>query len=219
MYVAIVPNRNSKPAALLRESYREDGKVKSRTLANLSHLPDDVIDGIRRLLGGEKLVAASEAVQTQRTIPAGHVRAVLGMMKKLGIGELLSTRRSRERDLVEGMIAERVLDPSSKLGTVRLWNLSTLATDLSIGDADADELYGALDWLLERQDRIEDKLAGRHLSEGGLALYDTSNSHYEGRTCALARLGHDKDGRRGATIIAYGVMTDRGTLRRCRSRC
>jgi len=209
MYLAIVPNRNSRPAALLRESYREGGKVKHRTLANLSHLRDDQIDAIRRVLGGEKLVSIDQAVQTERSLPAGHVRAVLGTMKKLGIGDLLSTRGCRERDLVLGMIAERILHPASKLGTVRLWNSSTLASELGVGDADADELYGALDWLLERQVRIEKKLAGRHLSEGGLALYDTSNSHYEGRACPLARIGHDKDGRHGASIIAYGVMTDR----------
>lgn len=209
MYLAIVSNRNSRPAALLRESYREDGKVKNRTLANLSHLRDDQIDAIRRILGGEKLVSIDQAVQTERSLPAGHVRAVLGTMKNLGIADLLSTRGCRERDLVLGMIAERILHPASKLGTVRLWNSSTLASDLGVGDADADELYGSLDWLLERQVRIEKKLADRHLSEGGLALYDTSNSHYDGRTCPLARIGHDKDGRHGVSIIAYGVMTDR----------
>jgi transposase len=209
MYVAIVPNRNSKPAVLLRESYREDGKVKNRTLANISHLADDKIDLLRRVLSGEKLVGADDSVEAVESLPAGHVRAVLGTMKKLGIADLLSSRSCRERDLVLGMIVERVLHPASKLGTVRLWQTSTLASDLGVEDADADELYSALDWLLERQSRIEKKLAARHLTEGGLALYDMSNSLYEGRTCPLAQLGHDKDGRRGATIIAYGVMTDR----------
>ncbi|MBM4397604.1 MAG: IS1634 family transposase [Deltaproteobacteria bacterium] len=209
MYVTIVPNRNSKPASLLRESYREGGKVKNRTLANLSHLAPDVIDVIKRALSGEKMVSAEAAVQTEKTTPAGHVRAVLGAMKNLGVAELVSVRRSRERDLVLGMIAERVLHPTSKLGTVRLWKTSTLAEDLGVDDAKPEELYGALDWLLGRQARIETKLAARHLSEGGLALYDTSNSLYEGRTCALAHLGHDKDNRRGASVIGYGVMTDR----------
>lgn len=209
MYVAIVPNRKSKPAVLLRESYREGGKVKNRTLANISHLPPDKIDLLRRVLSGEQLVGVAEAVETSESLPAGHVRAVLGAIRKLGIPELLSTRPSRERDLVVGMIAERLLHPASKLGTVRLWQSSTLASELGIEDADADALYGALDWLFERQAKVEEKLAGRHLSEGGLALYDVSNSLYEGRTCVLAQLGHDKDGRHGASVITYGLLTDR----------
>ncbi|HPB51563.1 MAG TPA: transposase, partial [Myxococcota bacterium] len=131
------------------------------------------------------------------------------MMKKLGIPELLASRDSRQRNLVLGMIAERVLSPTSKLGTVRSWTSSTLGAELGIEDADADDLYEALDWLLSSQPRIEKKLAGRHLSEGGLALYDTSNSMYEGHTCPLAQIGHDKDGRRGASIIGYGLLTDR----------
>lgn len=194
---------------LLRRSTREGDKVRNETVANLSHLPSDVIEVLRLALTGQKLVPASEAVQTRRTLPTGHVRAVLGTMKKLGVAELLSTRPCRERDLVLAMVAERVLDPASKLGTVRLWETSTLAGDVGVEGTDVDELYGALDWLLERQARIEGKLASRHLTEGGLALYDTSNSHYEGRTCPLAQLGHDKDGRRGAKVIAYGVLTDR----------
>ena len=209
MYVAIVPNRKSKPAVLLRESYREGGKVKNRTLANISHLPPDKIDLLRRVLSGEQLVGVAEAVEPSESLPAGHVRAVLGAIRKLGIPELLSTRPSRERDLVVGMIAERLLHPASKLGTVRLWQSSTLASELGIEDADADALYGALDWLFERQAKVEEKLAGRHLSEGGLALYDVSNSLYEGRTCVLAQLGHDKDGRHGASVITYGLLTDR----------
>jgi len=209
MYVAIVPNRNSKPAALLRESYREGGKVKNRTLANLSHLAPDVIDTIKRALAGQKMVPAGEAVQTERSLPAGHVRAVLGTMKNLGIAELLSSRGCRERDLVMGMIAERVLHPASKLGTVRLWKTTTLASDLGVEDADVDEVYGALDWLLARQGQIEKKLAARHLSEGGLALYDVSNSLYVGRECPLAQVGKDKGGRHGAAVITYGLLTDR----------
>ena len=209
MYVAIVPNRKSKPAVLLRESYREGGKVKNRTLANISHLPPDKIDLLRRVLSGEQLVGVSEAVEPSESLPAGHVRAVLGAMKQLGIAELLSTRGCRERDLVVGMIAERLLHPASKLGTVRLWQSSTLASELGIEDADADELYEALDWLFERQSKAEEKLAGRHLTEGSLALYDVSNSLYEGRTCVLAQLGHDKDGRHGASVITYGLLTDR----------
>ncbi|MEI6503920.1 MAG: transposase, partial [Armatimonadota bacterium] len=184
-------------------------KVRNEMVANLSHLPSDVIDLIKLALSGHRLIPASEAVQTETAMPAGHVRAVLGTMKKLGIADLLSTRGCRERDLLVGMIAERVLHPTSKLGTVRLWQTSTLAAELKVTDAKPEELYPALDWLLERQARIEGKLAERHLSEGGLALYDASNSHYEGRTCPLAQLGKDKDGRHGASVIAYGVMTDR----------
>ena len=209
MYVAIVPNRNSKPAVLLRESYREDGKVKNRTVANLSHLPPEMIEMLKLVFAGKKVIPAEQAGQAASSLPAGHVRAVLGTMKKLGIRELLASRDSRQRSLVLGMIAERVMSPSSKLGTVRSWESSTLGVELGVKDADADELYAALDWLLSAQPRIEKKLAARHLSEGGLALYDTSNSLYEGHTCPLAQLGHDKDGRRGASIIGYGLLTDR----------
>jgi len=194
---------------LLRESYREDGKVKNRTVANLSHLPPEMIEMLKLVFAGKKVIPAEQAGQAISTLPCGHVRAVLGMMKKLGIPELLASRDSRQRNLVLGMIAERVLSPTSKLGTVRSWTSSTLGAELGIEDADADDLYEALDWLLSSQPRIEKKLAGRHLSEGGLALYDTSNSMYEGHTCPLAQIGHDKDGRRGASIIGYGLLTDR----------
>lgn len=194
---------------LLRESYREDGKVKNRTVANLSHLPPEMIEMLKLVFAGKKVVPSEQAGQAVSTLPCGHVRAVLGMMKKLGIPELLASRDSRQRNLVLGMIAERVLSPTSKLGTVRSWTSSTLGAELGIEDADADDLYEALDWLLSSQPRIEKKLAGRHLSEGGLALYDTSNSMYEGHTCPLAQIGHDKDGRRGASIIGYGLLTDR----------
>ena len=194
---------------LLRRSYREDGKVKSETLANLSMLPDQVIAVLKLSLSGESMVPAREVAQEASSLPAGHVRAVLGTMKKLGIPELLASRDSRQRSLVLGMIAERVMSPASKLGTVRSWSSSTLGAELGVQDADADELYAALDWLLAAQPRIEKKLADRHLSEGGLALYDTSNSMYEGHTCPLAQIGHDKDGRRGAAIIGYGLLTDR----------
>jgi len=194
---------------LLRESYREDGKVKNRTVANLSHLPPEMIEMLKLVFAGKKVIPAEQAGQAISTLPCGHVRVVLGMMKKLGIPELLASRDSRQRNLVLGMIAERVLSPTSKLGTVRSWTSSTLGAELGIEDADADDLYEALDWLLSSQPRIEKKLAGRHLSEGGLALYDTSNSMYEGHTCPLAQIGHDKDGRRGASIIGYGLLTDR----------
>jgi len=193
---------------LLRRTVRDGDKVRNETVANLSDLPNPVIDLIRRALAGEIFVPASEALVTESSLPTGHVRAVLATMKHLGIADLLATRGCRERDLVLGMIAERILHPCSKLGTVRLWKSSTLAADLEILDASANELYKALDWLLQRQERIEEKLAKRHLAEGGQVLYDMSNSHYEGRTCPLARIGHDKDGRRGIQIISYGLLTD-----------
>ena len=207
MYVATVPNRNSRPAYLLRESYREGGKVKTRTVGNISHLPDEQIELIRRVLRGEKLVPSSESYRTERTVPTGHVKAVLGMMKKLQIAELLSSKPCRERSLVLGMIAERVLHPTSKLGTLRLWKTTTLAEDLGVEDATVDELYGAFAWLLRRKRRVEQTLAMRHLEVGGLALYDLSNSRYEGRCCEPWAMGKDKDGRRGSLLIAYGLLT------------
>lgn len=193
---------------LLRRTVREGKKVRNETVANLSDLPNPIIEMIRRALAGDVMVPAGEALVTEGSLPTGHVRAVLGTMKRLGMEDLLSTRRCRERDLVLGMMAERLLHPCSKLGTVRLWKTSTLAADLGVLDATEDELYGALDWLLARQERIEEKLAKRHLAEGSQVLYDMSNSHYEGRACPLAQIGHDKDGRHGALVIGYGVLTD-----------
>jgi len=170
MYIARVPNRSSPPAYLLRESYREGGKVKNRTLANLSHLPIEQIEPIRRVLKGEKLVAPGEAFSIQRSLPHGHVEVVLGMIRKLGVDRWLSRRRSRERDLVVAMIAQRLLFPCSKLATTRHWHSTTLAEELGVADADEEELYAALDWLLERQPSIEGRLAKEHLCEGALVL-------------------------------------------------
>jgi plasmid maintenance system antidote protein VapI len=151
MYIARVPNRSSPPAYLLRESYREAGKVKNRTLANLSHLPIDQIEQIRRVLKGERLVTAEEAFTIRRSLPHGHVEVVLGMIRKLGLDRLLAGRRSRRRDLVVAMIAQRLLFPCSKLATTRHWHATTLAEELDVADADENELYAALDWLRERQ--------------------------------------------------------------------
>ncbi len=194
---------------LLRRTFREGKKVRHETVANLSALPPEVIEVIRMALSGRKMVPVDEAFEPLKSLPTGHVRAVLGVMKNLGVEELLSSRACRERDLVMGMIAERIVHPASKLGTVRLWKTTTLARDLGVEDARVEELYGALEWLLKRQGRVEQKLAGRHLTEGGLALYDTSNCHYEGQTCGLGRVGKDKDGRHGASVIAFGVLADR----------
>lgn len=208
MYIAEIPNRNSPPTWLLRESYRAHGKVKNRTLANLTHLPRQQIQLLRRVLKGEPLVALENAVRVTRSLPHGQVQAVRGMIEGLGLPQLIAGRRCRERDLVLALIAQRVLHPSSKLAATRLWADSTLAEQFAVAEADVDELYQVMDWLLARQKRIENQLAKRHLSEGGHVLYDVSSSSYTGHTCALARFGHNRDGRRDRPCIVYGLMTD-----------
>jgi len=209
MYIETVPNRNSPPAVLLREGWREGHKTCKRTLANLSHWPAQKIETLRRLLRDETLVSPQELFTTQRTLPHGHVQAVLGTIRQLGLEAILATRRCRERDLVVAMMAQRVLDPCSKLATTRAWHSTTLAQELGVTEATEDDLYQAMDWLQERQPRLEQKLAERHLAEGCLVLYDVSRSYDEGRTCPLARRGHDRDGQKGRPIIVYGVMTDK----------
>ncbi len=208
MYIETVPNRNSPPAVLLREGWREGSKTLKRTLANLSHWPQQKIDAFRRLLQDEPLVSPQDLFRTRQTLPHGHVEAILMAMRKLGLDSLLAAKRCRERDLVMAMIATRLLHPCSKLATTREWHTTTLAEELSVADATEDDLYQAMDWLLERQPRIEKKLAARHLSEDCLVLYDVSSSYYEGHTCPLAQYGHDRDGKKGLPIIVYGVMTD-----------
>ena len=208
MYIETVPNRNSPPAVLLREGWREGSKTLKRTLANLSHWPKQKIETFRRLLQDEPLVSPQDLFCTHQTLPHGHVEAILGVMRKLGLDSLLAAKRCRERDLVMAMIAARLLHPCSKLATTREWHTTTLAEELSVADATEDDLYRGMDWLLERQPRMEKKLAARHLSEDCLVLYDVSSSYYEGHTCPLAQYGHDKDGKKGLPIIVYGVMTD-----------
>ena len=209
MYIESVPNRGSPPAILLREGWRDGKKTHKRTLANLSAWPPHKIDLFRRVLRDEMLVSPAALFETERTLPHGHVEAVLGMIRTVGLETVLAAKRSRERDLVVAMIAERLLHPCSKLATTRLWHTTTLAEELAVEDADEDDLYAAMDWLLARQDRIEQKLAARHLTDGAVVLYDVSSSYYEGRTCPLARFGHDRDGHTGRPIIVYGVLTDR----------
>lgn len=209
MYIETVPNRNSPPAILLREGWREGNKTRKRTLANLSHWPSQKIDAFRRLLQDEPLVSPQDLLATQKTLPHGHVEAILTAIRKLGLDSLISSKRCPERDLVLAMIVQRLLDPSSKLALTRQWHATTLAEELGLGEASEDDLYQAMDWLLERQPRIEQKLAARHLHEGSLVLYDVSSSYYEGHTCPLARYGHDRDGKTGLPIIVYGLMTDR----------
>jgi hypothetical protein len=171
---------------LLRQSYRHEGKVKHRTLGNLSHLPLRLIEIVRRSLQGETFVTASEAFRTLASHPHGHVEAVLGTMRKLGIDTLLASKSSRERDLVLALIAQRLLAPCSKLASTRQWRSTTLAEELDVAEASLDSVYAALDWLVRRQTDIEKKLAQRHLAEGAVVLYDVSSSFYHGRTCPLA---------------------------------
>ena len=208
MYIETVPNRNSPPAILLREGWREGKKTRKRTLANLSDWPRPKIETLRRLLRDEPLVSPDDLFTTERTLPHGHVEAILGTIRKLGLDTMISSKRCRERDLVLAMITERLIHPCSKLATTRHWHSTTLAEELSVQDADEDDLYEAMDWLLERKQRIENKLAQRHLSEGCTVLYDVTSSYYEGRTCPRARFGHDWDGQKGLPIIVYGVLTD-----------
>jgi len=209
MHIEAVPNRGSHPTILLRQSYREGQRVRKRTLANLTRLPPEVIETLKRALRGEQMVPADHAFAIERSIPHGHVQAILGTIRKLELDTIIASRRSRQRDLVVGMIAERLLHGCSKLASTRRWHTTTLAEELSVQDADVDELYAAMDWLLQGQERIEKKLAARHLCEGAQVFYDVSSSYYEGRTCPLARHGHNRDGKKGRTIIVYGVLTDR----------
>ena len=168
-------------------------------------MPDHLIDLIKRSLKGETFVPAAEAFRITRSLPHGHVEAVLTMIRKLGLDDLIASEPSRQRDLVVAMIAERLLFPSSKLANTRHWHDTTLAEELDVADATEDQLYDAMDWLLKRQSAIEKKLAKRHLSEGALVLYDVTSSYYEGKTCPLARFGHDRDGKTGLPIIVYGA--------------
>src|SRR6266545_1295686 len=194
---------------LLRRSYREGGKVKNETLANLSHLPDELIELIRGALQGRRYLAAEGAFSIERSLPAGHVQAALAMARRLELARLLDRAPSRERDLCLAMIVGRALRPGSKLATARALRQSTLGCELGVAGASEDDLYAALDWLLARQARIEERLARRHLSDGELVLYDVSSSYFEGRTCPLAKLGYSRDGRRGTLQIIYGLLCDR----------
>jgi hypothetical protein len=208
MYIATVPNRNSPPAILLREGYREEGKVKTRTLANLSHLAPGQVELLRAVLRGDSLVPAEGRFECIRSWHHGHVQAVLQAMRRLGLESLIGSRPAPERDRVLAMVAARILEPESKLATTRSWHTSTLPAELGVEGADEDDLYAAMDWLLERQERIERKLAARHLHEGGLVLYDLSSSYFEGTQCPLAALGHSRDEKKGTLQVNYGLLTD-----------
>jgi len=210
MYIAEIPNRSSPPAFLLRESYREGDKVKNRTLANLSHLPRAQIEGLRRALKGEALVPVGELFEITRSLPHGHVAAVLGCLRRLQLDRLLAARASGPRDLVCALIVSRILQPQSKLATARSVDAQTAATSLGaclgLEECSEDDFYQAMDWLLGRQKRIEATLAQRHLREGTLALYDLTTLHFEGRTCPLAALGGHRNGPRGKVQIRVGLL-------------
>ena len=200
------------PAILLRESWREGKKTKKRTVANLSTLPLEQVELMRRVLKGEPLLPAAHALEIERSRPHGHVAAVLGTARRLGLEDLLATRASRERTLSLAMICARVLAPRSKLATARSFDPrtaeDTLGEELGVGAADADELYGALDWLLAHQATIEAKLAKRHLAEGSLVLVDVTSTYFEGRSCPLARLGYNRDGKKDRPQIVFALLTD-----------
>lgn len=193
---------------LLRNSYREGGKVKKQTLANLSHLPEPIIELVRRALAGEALGTTDAALEIRRSLPHGAVAAVLGTLRRLELEPLIDRKPSRQRQLVTAMLVARVLEPASKLATAGSWSDSTLGAALGVDDATCDELYGALDWLLERQERIEAGLAKRHLADGSLVLYDLTSSYVTGRRCELAAFGYSRDHRRDRQQITFGLMTD-----------
>jgi hypothetical protein len=211
MYIESLPNRNSPPAILLRESYRDRGKIKKRTIANLSDWPTDIVEGLRTLLKGGKVTPADQqTIIVRRALPHGHVAAVLGTLRAIGLDRVLGPAGNRCRDLVIAMVVARLIAPASKLATARMLNPQSAAASLGevlgLGDVDEDELYGALDWLGERQGAIEQALARKHLREGTLVLYDVSSSYLEGRCCELARLGYNRDGKKGKLQIVYGLL-------------
>jgi transposase len=208
MHIHIVPNRGSPPTVLLRESYREGSKVRKRTLANLSSLSAEQVEAIRAVLAGQAMQPAAQALEITASRSHGHVQAVTLTMQRLGMASLLASKPCRERELVLAMIASRIVAPHTKLATTRWWHTTTLAEDFGVADANEDELYAAMDWLLQRQDAIQHKLAARHLGEGSLVLYDLSSSYFEGTTCPLARLGYSRDGRKGTLQVNYGLLTD-----------
>src|SRR5713226_2659894 len=189
MYIAVVPNRSSPPA-------------------NLSKWPPQKIDLLRRVLRDEALAPADALFEVVASTHHGHVQAVRIAMQRLGFDALIASRPSRERDLVVAMVVARILEPDSKLATTRWWHTTTLPADLGVSDADEDALYEAMDWVLARQDRIEQKLAARHLTAGSLMLYDLTSSYFEGTTCPLAAFGHNRDGKKGKLQVNYGLLTD-----------
>src|SRR5438876_4718585 len=215
MYVATVPNRSSPPAILLRESYRHDGKVKTRTIANITHLPSHQVEALRLALAGSLATSSTslpDSFLISRSLPHGHVAAVLGCLRNLHLDTILDSAPSRQRDLVIAMIVARIIEPASKLATARGLHCDTLHHSLGkilhLDSADETELYQAMDWLLPQQSRIEQALAKLHLSQGGLVLYDLTSTYFEGRHCPLAKLGHSRDDKSGKLQIVFGLLTN-----------
>lgn len=208
MYIDIVPNRKSPPAILLRKSVREGKKIIKKTIANLSSLSIEQAQAIRMVLKGERLIRPDDHFNIINSRPHGHINACLSAIKRLKIEQLIDNRRSRERDLVVSMIISRIVDPQSKLALSRNIENTTIGSLLGTDDCDEKQLYEAMDWLFDRQDRIEKKLAGRHLRNGGRVLYDLSSSYFEGSCCPLAARGHNRDGKKGKLQVNYGLLTD-----------
>ena len=214
MYVARVPNRGSPPAVLLRESYREGGRVRNRTLANLSGWPEAKVDALAKVLKGQQPAAALEgAFEVTRSLPHGQVAAVLGTLRELGLEELIDPVWCRQRDLVTAMAVAQVIEPDSKLAIARGLRAQTATSSLGevlgVTSCDEDDLYAAMDWLAARQEPVEDALAARHLAGGALVLYDVSSAAFEGRTCPLGAIGHPKDGVRGRLQLVYGLLASK----------
>lgn len=211
MYIARIPNRGSRPTVLVREGWREGAKTRQRTVANLTHLPEPAIEAVGRALKGERWPSAA-GLSAERTRPHGHVAAVLGSLRKSGLERALDRRPSRMRSLAVGLVASRILSPGSKLATSRGWCAgtltSTLGEELGVTDAGADELYAAMDWLLERQPAVESRLARLRLAEGALVLYDVTSTWLEGSKCALGRRGYSRDGKRGKLQVVFGLLCD-----------
>ena len=209
MHIDAVPNRSSRPTYLLRESYRQGKKVCKRTLANLSALSDEQIEGIRSVLAGVAVRPVAELFEVVRSRSHGAVQAVRVAMQRLGFEGLLASRASPERERVCALVAARVLEPHTKLATTRWWHTTTLAEEYAVESADEHDLYAAMDWLLERQALIERRLAARHLHDGALALYDLSSSYFEGTHCPLAKIGHNRDGKKNKLQVNYGLLSAR----------
>ena len=207
MHIDVVPNRGARPAYLLRESFREGHRVRKRTLANLSALSDEQIAALRAVLRGERLGAVGQHFEAMGSRAHGHVEAVRVAMRGVEFESLVASRPSRQRALVCAMVAARLLAPHTKLATTRWWHSTTLADEFGVADANEDELYAAMDWLLERQPNIEKKLAARHLRAGGLVLYDLSSSYFEGSCCPLGRIGHNRDGKKNKLQVNYGLVS------------
>jgi transposase len=209
MYITVVPNRGARPTTLLRQSYREDKRVKNRTLANLSHLPPHLLEVLRRALQGDPLMSAKDAFAVSHSEHHGHVEAVLAAMERVGFARLVASERSRERDLIVAMVAARLIAPQSKLATTRWWSTTSLPAELGVSDATENDLYAALDWLAARQEHIEKKLVKRHVAERTLVLYDITSTWMEGTQCTLAKRGYSRDGKKNTLQIIIGLVTDR----------